>query len=101
MTTSEQSSNPYEPPEHGGTAAVNGPLIQPINRKKVIKAVAIWFGSLGFSGAINLLVASDPERLPAWPEIILMVISAINLIAFLIYNILLLVWITRGRFRGP
>jgi len=28
-------------------------------------------------------------------------IGMINLIAFLIYRVLLLVWITRGRFRGP
>lgn len=28
-------------------------------------------------------------------------IGIINLIAFLIYHVLLLVWITRGRFRGP
>lgn len=103
MTVGEQSDNPYEPPEHGGPAAVNGPLRQPINREKIFRAVLIWFGFLGFGTAINLLniFAIDPEQPPALPVIILLVIGMINGIAFLIYNVLLLIWISRGRFRGP
>lgn len=62
MTTGEQPANPYEPPEHGGMAAVNGPLRPPINRKKVIRAVVIWFGFIGISGTINLLSILLPTQ---------------------------------------
>ena len=103
MTTGKQPNNPYEPPEHGGPAAANGPLRQPINRRKVVRAVLIWFGFIGFSGAINVLyiLTSVPEQFFTWPTITLMVIGMLNLVVFLLYNILLLVWITSGRFRTP
>jgi len=43
-------------------AAVNGPLRPPINRKKVIRAVVIWFGFIGISGTINLLSILLPTQ---------------------------------------
>jgi hypothetical protein len=99
----EHPNNPYEAPEHGGSAASIGPSLLPINRRRVIRAVLIWIGLLGFGSAINLLYVftTVPEKPLTWLKISLLVIGMLNSLAFVTYHILLIIWIMRGHFRKP
>lgn len=101
--TQQAPLDPYQAPQHGGTAAYVPAKPLPFNRRRVWRAIITWFGFLAVSGIFSLLVLllKEEDRPPSWPLIIVLTLGMANLFAFLGYNVLLMIRLLRGDLRRP